>query len=204
MKEAPYSFRITNVVCHGNIGRKVDLDELYSKILRSYSESLFSSSSILFEYQEWCKRFVFRLKEPKGVFLLFKSGKFVITGCENERNAMEVALKVKKELERYGLKIEQLNLRVNNIVVHGDFKRTIEIEKAVRALQKIYNKLPIYEPDQFPAIIHKYEDGSSLLLFPSGAVILSGLKDEKKGKERLDNLYRILEDNNVFLSEVNY
>jgi len=203
MKEAPYSFRITNVVCHGNIGRKVDLDELYSKILRSYSEFNFSPL-LSFEYQEWCKRFVFRLKEPKGVFLLFESGKFVITGCKDERNAMNVAMRVKKELKRYGLEIEQLNVRVNNIVVHGNFKRAIKVEKAVKVLQKIYNKLPIYEPDQFPAIIHKYEDGSSLLLFPSGTVILSGLKDKKRGEERLNNLYRILEDNNVFLSEVNY
>ncbi|MEM0355858.1 MAG: TATA-box-binding protein [Desulfurococcaceae archaeon] len=118
---------------------------------------------------------VFRIEKPKATALIFRSGKMVVTGTKSMNMLIEVVKKIVKYLNRAGIDIvSKPRTQVQNIVASGDIGARVNLEEAAYTLEDC-----IYEPEQFPGLIHKMRDPHVvLLIFSSGKMVLTGAKEE--------------------------
>jgi len=66
-------------------------------------------------------------------------------------------------------------IKVGNVVVQIDFKKSLDLDKLH---DKLYNTK--YYPDEFLGIIHKPKPKGAALIFPSGKIVFTGITPEKK------------------------
>ena len=133
---------------------------------------------------------VYRLKEPKTATLIFSSGKMVCTGGKSEKLAKEAVTKVFDELRKKKIvTVEKLDIEIQNIVASGELGRTIDLDKAAYMLGK-----PMYEPEQFPGIIHRMSEPKVvILLFSTGKFVCVGAKKEEEIPDAISKLRETLE-----------
>src|SRR5438477_4454629 len=65
---------------------------------------------------------VMRLKEPKSTALLFTSGKIVVTGTKDEKNAEIATRRFARIVQKLGFPVRFLNFRITNIVASATLK----------------------------------------------------------------------------------
>lgn len=82
--------KIVNIVASGSLGRQIDL-ELTSVLLES----------CMYEPEQF-PGLIYRMKDPKTVILLFKSGNIVCTGAKSDGMVEESVKKLEMELEELG------------------------------------------------------------------------------------------------------
>ena len=115
---------------------------------------------------------VFRLKTPRTATLIFRTGKMVCTGAKSE----EISAELRPELCRY-------------------LGGKIHLEKAARTLPR-----SMYEPEQFPGLIHRMLDPKTvILLFASGKLVCTGAKKESDVYRSVHNLHSLLEEKNLMI-----
>jgi len=137
---------------------------------------------------------VFRLKRPKTGILIFSSGRMVCTGARSRSQAKLAVRRVVEELRGKGIVIlSKPETHIQNIVASVKLGGEVDVEKAVYALEKT-----IYEPEQFPAAIHRMEDPKVVFLINSnGSLVCLGAKNEKEIPRAVDKLKRRLEEAGV-------
>lgn len=119
---------------------------------------------------------IYRLKKPRASILLFSSGKMVCTGVKSAKQAKTAITKVINELKMSGIVILNKPLiQVQNMVASGDLHGEVDLENSAGVLRRT-----LYEPDQFPGLIHRMEDPQvMILLFTSGKLVCAGAKNEE-------------------------
>jgi len=71
----------------------------------------------------------------------------------------------------------------------------IHLEDAARRLPR-----SMYEPEQFPGLIHRMVDPKTvLLLFASGKLVCTGAKKESDVYKSVHNIHALLEEKNLML-----
>ena len=71
----------------------------------------------------------------------------------------------------------------------------IDLEEAARKLPK-----SMYEPEQFPGLIHRMPDPKTvILLFASGKLVCTGAKKEAEVYRAVNNLHVMLEEKKLML-----
>lgn len=176
---------IENVVASASINQKLDLDKIRSEFPDvEYHPMDFPAA-------------IFRLASPKTATLLFSSGKMVCTGSKSEKTARKAVGKV-VELLRTAIDIEHdADVTIQNIVCAVNLGGRISIESAVRSLPR-----SIYEPDQFPGLIHRMLDPkTSVLLFSSGKLVCAGARTESEVYRSIHQIHSILEEKNLMIYE---
>ena len=177
MPEAEIS--IVNVVASAVLQHTIDLDA----ITKSFPNA---------EYRpEQFPGLVFRLKKPKTATLIFHSGKMVCTGAKSSVQAVKAVEKVVKELKSHGIIIMgRPKTRVQNIVASVSLGGKIDLEKATYKLEKT-----IYEPEQFPGLIHRMNQPKVvILIFSTGKLVITGAKKEQEVHEAVNKLQSRLEE----------
>jgi len=170
---------IVNVVASASIDQKLDLDEITKK----------------FPDVEWHpEQFpgaVFRIRNPKTATLIFRTGKMVCTGGKSEEMARKAVDTVVKKLRKGGIKIKKdATVTIQNIVASISLGGKIHLEQAARNLPR-----SMYEPEQFPGVIHRMIDPKTvILLFASGKLVCTGAKTEKDVFRSVNNLHTMLEE----------
>jgi transcription initiation factor TFIID TATA-box-binding protein len=175
---------IVNVVASAAIDEKLDLIKIQKKIPEiEYNPDLFPGA-------------VFRLKTPKTATLLFSTGKMVCTGSKSEDLAREAVKLVVQRLRKEGIKIKKdAVVTVQNIVSSINLGGKIHLEKTARTLPG-----SMYEPEQFPGVIHRMVDPKTVvLLFASGKLVCVGAKTEKDVFRSVNNLHSRLEELDLML-----
>ena len=134
MPEVKAIIKIENVVASATLNQKVDLNA----VVRGYPGV---------EYRpEQFPGLVFRLKRPKTATLIFNSGKMVCTGAKSEKKAHRAVKKVVKELKKGGIIIiSKPELKIVNIVASVSLGGMIDLEKAVRSLEKTMSSLNSFQ-----------------------------------------------------------
>ena len=95
-----FSIRVENIVASANLGVLVPLEKIVSKM-----EGM--------EYEpEQFPGLVYRMKDPKVAFLLFGSGKIVITGARSVRDVNIAVEKVSKKLKSIGAMVKPKNIPI--------------------------------------------------------------------------------------------
>ncbi|MDH3677264.1 MAG: TATA-box-binding protein [Nitrosopumilus sp.] len=175
---------IVNVVASATIDQKLDLNDITKKFPDvEYHPEQFPGA-------------VFRLKVPKTATLLFTSGKMVCTGSKSEEMAVKAVNTVVQKLRKGGIKIKKnADVTVQNIVSSINLGGKVHLEKAARTLPR-----SMYEPEQFPGLIHRMLDPKTVILvFSSGKLVCTGGKTEKDVYRSVNLLHSLLEEKDLMI-----
>ncbi|MHA1731292.1 MAG: TATA-box-binding protein [Promethearchaeota archaeon] len=177
-------FRIQNIVVNIDLGVEIDLELLSD----SYRDVELNTDKF--------PRIRLPMSNPKATILLFSNGKMIVTGLKKTNHANIVLEKVKRKLDRIGVKIDRTpDLEVVNVVASADMGRQINLDLASITLER-----SIYEPEVFPGMIYRLEVPIKcvLLVFSSGKVVITGLKREADVKTVIKHVGGEFRDNNLF------
>jgi TATA-box binding protein (TBP) (component of TFIID and TFIIIB) len=160
------TLRIVNVVATAALDRSVDLDA----IREHFPHRVIHDPKIYRGRVAYYKS-----KNMEGKVTIFSSGKMISIGTKSVEKA-------NKEL-RFVAKKLSANLitrpKIQSIVATADFKTSIDLENFLSQLQKEKRFHAIYEPEQFPGVIIKFqideENQATILLFASGKLVSAGL-----------------------------
>jgi len=103
-----------------------------------------------------------------------------------------------KNLEKMELKSKKdAVVTVQNIVSSINLGGRVHLEKAARTLPR-----SMYEPEQFPGVIHRMLDPKTvILIFSSGKLVCTGAKTEKDVYRSVNNLHSMLEEKDLMIYE---
>ena len=177
---------IVNVVASASVDQKIDLNDITKKFPET-------------EYNpEQFPGLVFRIKNPKTATLIFRTGKMVCTGATSEELAIKAVNIVVQRLRKGKIKIKKdAVITVQNIVSSINLGGKIHLEKAARTLPR-----SMYEPEQFPGIIHRMIDPKTvILIFASGKLVCTGAKKESDVYRSVHNLHSLLEEKDLMIYE---
>lgn len=137
---------------------------------------------------------VFRLKKPKTATLIFETGKMVCTGAKSEKEAVQAVTKVTKELRSHGIPVAtKPTVKIQNIVASADLGGEIDLETVVTKMKKV-----MYEPEQFPGAVYRMDEPKVVfLIFSAGKLVCVGAKKEQDVYQAVDNIQRILEEQDL-------
>ncbi len=129
---------------------------------------------------------IFRLDSPKVTALIFKSGKMVVTGAKSTAELIRAVKKIARTLVKHGILIVgKPKIQVQNIVASANLGVEVALEKAAFLLPN-----SMYEPEQFPGLIHRMDDPKVvLLIFSSGKMVITGAKSEEEVYWAVRNIY---------------
>ena len=173
---------IVNVVASATIEQQLDLNDITKK----------------FPDVEWNpEQFpgaVFRLRNPKTATLLFGSGKMVCTGSKSEEMAVKAVNTVVQKLRKGKIKIKNDPIvTVQNIVSSINLGGKVSLEQAARTLPR-----SMYEPEQFPGLIHRMLDPKTvILIFASGKLVCVGARQEDEIHRSVNQIHNELEQKNL-------
>ncbi|MDE1827217.1 TATA-box binding protein [Candidatus Nitrosotalea sp. TS] len=170
---------IVNVVASASVDQKIDLVE----ITKTFPDVEY--------HPEQFPGLVFRLKSPKTATLIFSSGKMVCTGSKSEDAAINAVNTVVQKLRKGKIKIKKdPEITIQNIVASVSLGGKVHLERAARSLPR-----SMYEPEQFPGLIHRMLDPRSVvLIFASGKLVCTGTKKETEVYRAVHNLHTLLEE----------
>jgi len=175
---------IENVVASATVDQKMDLNDITKKFPDvEYHPDQFPG-------------LVFRLKSPKTATLIFTSGKMVCTGAKSEKMSKNAVKTVVEKLRNGNVKVKKnAVVTIQNIVASINLGGRIHLEQAARTLPR-----SMYEPEQFPGLIHRMIDPKTvILLFSSGKLVCTGAKKEPDVTRSVNNLHALLEEKKLMV-----
>jgi transcription initiation factor TFIID TATA-box-binding protein len=170
---------IENVVASASINQRVDLN-------------LITKNFVDIEYHpDVFPGLVFRLKDPKTATLIFSSGKMVCTGARSEEQSRKAVQEVVRRLKKGGIPIKnEAEIVIQNMVASVNLGGKIHLEEAAKQLSR-----SMYEPEQFPGLIHRMADPKTVfLVFSSGKLVCTGAKKESEVYRAVNTLHVMLEE----------
>ncbi|HDN68708.1 TATA-box-binding protein [ANME-1 cluster archaeon ex4572_4] len=155
--------KVENVVANARIADELDLNYIESQL----EDAVFTKKKF--------PGLVYRTKDPKSAFLIFRSGKVVCTGSKTKEGVREVIDKLVAEFKRIGVKVfERPDFRVQNIVASANLGRDLNLGAIVEGLKLEGME---YEPEVFPGLVFRInEPKSAILIFSSGRLVITGGK----------------------------
>ncbi len=184
MPETKPIIAIVNVVASASVDQKMDLNDITKKFPDvEYNPDLFPG-------------LVFRLRSPRTATLIFTSGKMVCTGSKSEDIARKAVKTVVQKLRKGGIKVKkEAEVTIQNIVSSINLGGKVHLEKAARTLPR-----SMYEPEQFPGLIHRMLNPKTVILvFSSGKLVCTGAKTEQDVYKSVNNLHSLLEEKDLMV-----
>ncbi|MCH2604764.1 MAG: TATA-box-binding protein [Candidatus Nitrosopelagicus sp.] len=184
MPETKPIVSVENVVASASVDQKIDLNDVTKKFPDTeYHPDQFPG-------------LVFRLESPRTATLIFRTGKMVCTGAKSEEMAIKAVKTVVQKLRKGKIKIKKdAVITVQNIVAAINLGGKIHLEQAARKLPR-----SMYEPEQFPGLIHRMLDPKTvILLFASGKLVCTGAKKEADVYRSVHNLHATLEEKELMI-----
>ena len=177
---------IVNVVASATIEQSLDLDDITKKF-----------PSVEYDPEQFPGA-IFRLQNPKTATLLFSSGKMVCTGGRSKEMAVKAINMVVQKLKKGKIRIKNRPIvTIQNIVSSINLGGKVSLEQAVRILPR-----SMYEPEQFPGVIHRMIDPKTVvLIFVSGKIVCAGAKQEEEIRRSVNNIQSDLEQKNLMAYE---
>lgn len=162
--------KIANIVANATLTSQLDLKLIHERL----PHTEFPAKS------PWLKMRI----PPNNIYIAFyKSGKFLITSKDPEK-IQDIAKEVLTLLHKIHLDVEIVKIEIHNVVVQATIPLTSSLESIIVNLD---SQKASFEPEQFPALIYK-DWGVCFLVFSTGKVIITGLKDFKDAQNVLEHL----------------
>lgn len=183
------TYVIQNIVVKSSLKREIDLDHISKKLRNAkYNAGTFPGLFI-------------RYNNPKGVIILFKSGKIVITGLLKFIHIPAIVERLILSLSKhtkYEIKENAIATEIVNIVVTANYHKRIDLNLAIIRLRNA-----LYEPEVFPGIVYRRVSPYKqvFLIFSTGKVVLTGIRKKEIIEPALVFLGRLLKEKLVFVEE---
>jgi transcription initiation factor TFIID TATA-box-binding protein len=162
--------RVVNIVAIAKVKGFFNLTLLAERV----SETEFSPE------MRWLKM---RLKPEDYYVAFYKSGKFLITGVKDFDLIAQIVNRVLARLVEAGIDADLESVTIHNIVLVDEVAINASLENIVRSLGDVQVS---YEPEQFPGLLYKDDDGISFTLFSTGKVIVTGITDIGAAKRNIE------------------
>ena len=158
---------IVNVVASTRIGGSIDIEALSLKLSNvKYQPKIFPG-------------LIYRKSKPQVTIIMFYNGKISCVGAKSEVEAEQAIQSTLKHIEHIGCTIGSTrteDIKIENVVGSGAFGYELDLE-----LIKSHLNNAIYEPEQFPGLIYRpFNDSTVCLIFSSGKVVIVGGKSENQ------------------------
>ena len=103
---------------------------------------------------------------------------------------------VVQKLRKGGVKVKKdAEVTIQNIVSSINLGGKVHLEKAARTLPR-----SMYEPEQFPGLIHRMLDPKTVILvFSSGKLVCTGAKNEEDVYRSVNHLHALLEEKDLMV-----
>jgi transcription initiation factor TFIID TATA-box-binding protein len=185
-KENDYDFennldyKIENVVATVNleITEKMDLNQ----IARKHGDTEYNP--------ERFPGLVMRIQDPKATFLIFSTGKMVVTGLRMAADAPRGVEKAIKNIKKAGIKVSNPEITIQNIVASGDMHTNIDLNMAAIVMENV-----MYEPEVFPGLIYRMKEPKTVfLIFSTGKIVCTGAKNSDIVREAVLKLNRVVRE----------
>lgn len=120
---------------------------------------------------------VLRLDNPKLTALVFGTGKMVITGAKRTDMLIKGFKRILRLFYKHGIIVTgKPRIQIQNVVASANLNAEVNLEIAAEYLDNV-----MYEPEQFPGLIHKMSHPRVvLLIFSSGKMVITGAKSEEE------------------------
>ncbi len=129
---------------------------------------------------------VMRITEPKATFLIFSTGKMVVTGLRRADEAGPGVKKVVKKIKKAGIEVSNPKITIQNIVASGDLHTNIDLNMAAIIMENA-----MYEPEVFPGLIYRMQEPKTVfLIFSTGRIVCAGAKNKEVIREAVLKLNR--------------
>ena len=133
---------------------------------------------------------IMRIKEPKSTFLIFSTGKMVITGLRRADEASAGVKKVVKYIKKAGINVSNPVITIQNIVASGDLHTFIDLNLAAILMDNA-----MYEPEVFPGLIYRMKDPKTVfLIISTGKIVCTGAKNKESVKEAVLKLNHVVRE----------
>ncbi|MGB3459539.1 MAG: TATA-box-binding protein [Halobacteriota archaeon] len=179
------NIKIENVVANARITESLDLEYVESQL----EAAMFTKKKF--------PGLVYRTKEPKSAFLIFRSGKVVCTGAKTKEGVRVVMDKLSTDLRGIGIEVEEHpEFKVQNIVASADLGKELNLGAIVMGLELEGME---YEPEVFPGLVYRITDPkSAILIFSSGKLVITGGKTLDDCEKSVELLLTKLRSLNLF------
>jgi TATA-box binding protein (TBP) (component of TFIID and TFIIIB) len=119
--------------------------------------------------------------------------RFLVYGCKSSEEVLNYIEMVLERVKEIGHCAKLVNgPEVTNIAVSGDFGEPQQLEKLAINLQDKVQDIE-YEPEQFPAVIVKFEDPSvTFLIFSTGKFSIQGLQNMGEIEPQITRIFKLL------------
>ncbi|MHA2036643.1 MAG: TATA-box-binding protein [Promethearchaeota archaeon] len=139
-----------------------------------------------------------RFSHPKCVVIIFKNGKLILTGLKLSSDielVLERLVLNLNKIKTLGILAEDVKSEIVNIVVTANFFRKINLDAGTIKLSNA-----IYEPEVFPGLIYNSLTPTKcvFLIFSTGKVVLTGIREEAVIGPVLTYLGRLLKKEKLF------
>ncbi|MBA7516797.1 hypothetical protein ES705_08845 [subsurface metagenome] len=173
--------KVENVVANARIADSLDLEYIESKL----EDAVFTKKKF--------PGLVYRTKDPKSAFLIFRSGKVVCTGSKTKEGVRVVMDKLASDLRNLGIDVvEHPEFKVQNIVASANLGRELNLGAIVVGLELEGME---YEPEVFPGLVYRIkEPKSAILIFSSGRLVITGGKTVEDCERSVNTLLTKLKD----------
>lgn len=168
------TMKIANIVATVSLTSTLDLSYIHSRL----PQTEFPGKS------PWLKM---RLPPDNTYIAFYKSGKFLIT-TKNAENIPHIAGRIVSILNDIDIREKIQDITIHNIVVVDTIPLNTTLETLIATLDPGKSE---YEPEQFPALVYK-DWGVSFLIFSTGKVVVTGLKDFKDAELVITNLKNVI------------
>lgn len=140
---------------------------------------------------------IMRIEEPKATFLVFSTGKMVMTGLRMASNAEKAVEKLLKKFKKAGVKISNPQIKIVNIVASGKLGVNIDLNTATIVLESA-----MYEPEIFPGLIYRMKEPKAVfLMFSTGKIVCTGIKNEETVKAAILKLHQDIQELDLIQDE---
>lgn len=139
---------------------------------------------------------VFQLSNPKTATLLFRTGKMVCTGAKSSEKAIKAVDMVVDKLRKGKIKIKNdATVTIQNMVASINLGGKVHLENAARTVPR-----SMYEPEQFPGLIHRMLDPKIVILvFATCKLVCTGGKTEEDVYRSVNSLHNMLEEKDLMI-----
>ncbi len=171
--------KIENIVATVTLDQKLDLNAIARSV-----------PNIEYDPEEF-PGLILRLESPRLTALIFNSGKMVVTGAKSTQMLIKGFKHIMRVFVRHGIIIVgKPKIQIQNIVASANLGVEIDLEKAAYLLPNT-----MYEPEQFPGLIHRMREPKVvLLIFSSGKMVITGAKSEEDVQKAVYSIYEKLKE----------
>lgn len=169
---------IANVVGSGDLGVELDLEALEGDLSTPYLE---------YDPSNYHGLYV-RLKEGGPLITVYRSGKYIISGCPSEETLHETNDGFLRALAELGItdEAQQTGFAVQNVVCTAMLDEMLSLNALSIGLGL---EVTEYEPEQFPGLVYRPEGiGAVLLVFANGKLVITGAKDVETAEAAYNHL----------------